>query len=367
LEADEIVRQYKNFNINAFSVWLGDDEVPSQTGDTDADGVADEVIFLASFAGLEQTRYVIRYNPHGVVQHDYPKRTQAEIGVRVGAQLIDDAYTGGHFETRMVVDVPPNHSIGDGLYKYEGAGWESDKIAYRIYLDERFAIDIFGKKVTRNILQDVGHEQGAYHEPAPWGMDILKVGQSLGVGALGMLQDSKVHRVEKTDGIHATIMESGAVRSRLRIHHNNWIVGDGGCDLTSDLSIHAGSRLTHYEVNITGNPPNLVTGIVKHPPVEVLLSGPGGGPWKYIATHGNQSLAGDKLGTAVFFKQQDLFELSEDENNYLVRLKPGNGHLDYFFLGAWAQEPNGINTAEDFKTYLQRTARKLNAPIRITY
>ena len=33
--------------------------------------------------------------------------------------------------------LPPEHKIGDKLFKYEGFGWESDRIAYRFYFDQR--------------------------------------------------------------------------------------------------------------------------------------------------------------------------------------------------------------------------------------
>src|SRR5690606_41170855 len=65
------------------------------------------------------------------------------------------------------------------LIRYDGPGIESDKVAYRIYLDERNGFDIFGKKTPDLVLQDVGLDGfESYHHPAPWGMDILKVGAS---------------------------------------------------------------------------------------------------------------------------------------------------------------------------------------------
>jgi len=51
---------------------------------------------------------------------------------------------------------PPGYKQGDKLVAYEGPGWESDRVAYRLYLDGRNAIDIFGKRSPDLVLSKVG-------------------------------------------------------------------------------------------------------------------------------------------------------------------------------------------------------------------
>ena len=88
-----------------------------------------------------------------------------------------------------ILRVPPEHTDHSWFIRYEGPGWESDLVGYRFYLDWRNATDIFGKKDHRyGACKDVGQDGfDSYHEPADWGMDVLKVGESLGIGALGLL------------------------------------------------------------------------------------------------------------------------------------------------------------------------------------
>ncbi|MDE2181923.1 MAG: DUF4861 family protein [Alphaproteobacteria bacterium] len=75
------------------------------------------------------------------------------------------------------------HVIHDPLFPIEGAGWESDRIGYRVDLDKRNAVDIYGKKRPAAVLHRIGQGNGSYHEEVAWGMDIWRVGDSLGAGA----------------------------------------------------------------------------------------------------------------------------------------------------------------------------------------
>ena len=54
--------------------------------------------------------------------------------------------------------VPDNFTDHAYYIKYEGPGWESDKVAFRFYLDWRNGIDVFGKKTPGIVLPFVGME-----------------------------------------------------------------------------------------------------------------------------------------------------------------------------------------------------------------
>jgi hypothetical protein len=218
------------------------------------------------------------------------------------------------------------------------------------------------------ILQNVGLDGfDSYHEMSDWGLDILKVGASLGIGSLGMLgENGKVNRVEVTDSITCQIAENGAIYSQIRTKYFGWKVEDNKYDVVSDLSIVAGSRMTKHEVEVTGSPSNLCTGIVKLPETSVLEGNFGNNGWSYLATWGKQSLAEDSLGMAVLYKSTDLFEVTEDAESHVIVLKPENGKLIYYFLAAWEKEPNGIQTEAAFKAYLDLTVEQINNPVVMT-
>jgi hypothetical protein len=54
--------------------------------------------------------------------------------------------------------------------------------------------------------------------------------------------------------------------------------------------------------------------------------------------------------------------LTEDELSYIVKLKPENGRVEYYFCAAWEHEPNGIKNRNEFIKYLDDTLELLNNP-----
>jgi len=197
-------------------------------------------------------------------------------------------------------------------------------------------------------------------------MDILKVGESLGIGTLGMWHENQAERVALTDSVICEIVQNGIIESQIRTRYYGWQIVGEKYDLVCDLSIAAGSRLTRHDIRITGESSNLCTGIVKMENVSLLSSTNQNCAWMYFATYGKQSLADDKLGLAVLFRRNDLIQITDDKNSYVVVLKPTDGLLTYYFLGAWEQEPNGIKSESLFADYLNETAAMLDQGLKVT-
>jgi hypothetical protein len=364
LNVAEIKAKHPEFNPDAFIVVSDGDELASQADDLNGDGSADQIVFESDFKAKQNKALTLHFAKHGVKIRPYPKRTQAELSHKFGGRFVNRKYQGGTFRNVQSLRVPPEHTDHSFFIRYEGPGWESDKIGYRFYLDWRNAIDLFGKKTPDMVLQNVGQDGfDSYHAMADWGMDILKVGESLGIGSLGMWLEHRAERVSKTDSTICTIVANGPVFSQIRTQYFGWKAGSRKYDLVSDLSITAGSRLTRHTVHVRGNPPNCCTGIVKLDSTQTLNSTGQSGNWVYLATYGKQSLADDQLGMAVLFLKKDLLQTKEDGHSHVVVLKPEGGALTYYFLAAWEQEPNGIRSAEAFVEYLEETASKLDAPL----
>ncbi len=368
LEIAAIKTKAKNFNEQAFVVLAGDKEIVSQANDFNGDGIADQIVCVADFNPNEKKTLTLRYAKSGAAVREYPKRTQAELSHKAGGKFVERKYQGGEFMNVQYLRVPPEHTDHSLYIRYEGPGWESDKVGYRFYLDWRNAADIFGKKTPDMVLQKVGLDGfDSYHEMLDWGMDVLKVGESLGIGSLAMWHDGKANRVAQTDSITCAIIANGAVQSDIQTKYFGWKVGEKFYNVVSNLSITAGSRLTKHSVQISGEPENLCTGIVKLDSTQLFSSPDANMGWVYLATYGKQSLANDDLGMAVLYRKNDLIKVTEDQHSHVVVLKPQNGRLDYYFLGVWEQEPNGIKTAEAFEAYLNHTMVELNSPVVIDY
>lgn len=368
LDVAKLQAKAPEFNANAFVILANSNDLASQADDLDGDGSADQIVSVADFAPKETKALTVRYAKSGKLKREYPKRTQAELSHKVDGKFVNRKYEGGTFKNVQFLRVPPEHTDHSWYIRYEGPGWESDKIGYRFYLDWRNATDIFGKKIPNMVLQNVGQDGfDSYHAMLDWGMDVLKVGDALGVGTLAMWHDGKANRVAQTDSVTCAIIANGAVYSQIQTKYYGWKIGPGLYNVVSNLSITAGSRLTKHVVEISGDPENLCTGIVKLDSTELLASPAASEGWAYWATYGKQSLANDNLGMAVLYRKNDLLEVTEDQFSHVVVLKPENGRLTYYFLGAWEQEPNGIRTAEEFESYLKQTVMELNSPITIDF
>lgn len=327
-----------------------------------AEGVPSSALLWVETAGNERQTVELSLRKQDQIIPDFPKRTQAELSHKFGGHWEGHEYMEGHFENVQDLRVPPEHTDHSWYIRYEGPGWESDKVGYRFYLDWRNATDIFGKKTHNMVLQGVGLDGfDSYHEPSDWGMDILKVGKSLGVGSLATWFKDTAQRVAVTDSVFCRITENGLLRSVVATQYDGWQAGDFKTDVTSKLSIEAGSRLTRHEVTVSSEVPNLCTGLVKLDGGEVVQDAPTAG-WSYLATYGKQSLANDRVGMAVLFRTEDLIERTEDALSHLVVLRPVNRQLTYYFLAAWEQEPDGITSLEAFTEYLTRVVECLNHP-----
>lgn len=358
------------FNENAFVVYDGHILLPSQGEDIDGDGKADNIIILTDLKPNESKTLAIASGTPP--QKEYVKRTHAEISVKTGYKLVNGVYTGGEFHRVKKVEMPRDHFAHDALYKFEGPGWESDRVAYRFYLDSRNRNDIFGKLTDRMVLGEVGindlvsDSKESYTKMCDWGMDIFKVGESLGLGSIGMISNGKVITVSKVDKVNSIVTSDGPIRSSILNVYSGWMVDSLRYNMSSLLSINAGSRLTRNDINISDHPENIVTGIAKHDG-SLLAKDSSSISWGYIASYGAQSLAGDNLGLVIFFRHSDLIRVTEDSVSYIVELKPRDGKVSYYFGAAWQKELNGLKTEEEFKNYLDEEALRLSNPVVIEF
>ena len=249
--------------------------------------------------------------------------------------------------------VPESHVIHDGLIAFEGPGWESDRVGYRLYLDARNAIDIFGKKRPEPVLGRIGIGRDDYHAMADWGMDIFKAGATVGVGGLGTLRNGRAVQLGPSR-ITASVEESGPDRAAVRVVNDGWQGEAGPARLDTRYEIAAGSRVTRVTASATAP---VIAGLTLHPGMTIIASG-GAGEWRYVATYGRQSLAGDDLGIALFYPAAETGELVNDGGTLFVRFSDP-ARVRYAFAAAWSQEPGGPADETSFRLWLDETAGKL--------
>ncbi len=366
ISLNKILGKYSDFDVKSFAVYSGGQEIPYQLEKINGE----EFITVAlTLKPNEKNEIKFEYG-NGIVPTVFKNETYAELSPKKGGIYSEGKFRGTEFENVNSFKVPSIHKDHDALFKYEGPGWESEIVGYRLYLDWRNATDIFGKKMRKLVLKEVGvHDTVAkddsYHNMQEWGMDIFKVGSSLGIGSFGMWSSNKVNMVSVTDSVKYNLLKNGPLKSEFTIDYYGWMVDKKKYDLKANISINARCRLSKCVLTVD-NAENLVTGLAKYEGTNFIQSTNTSG-WQYIALYGKQSLADDDLGIAVLYNGKDLIKHTDDKLSYILMLKPYDSKVEYYFTAAWVQEPKGIKNQNEFVRYLDNLLIKLNNPIVVEF
>lgn len=263
------------------------------------------------------------------------------------------------FEQNSSFTVPASHEIGNKIFPYEGIGWENELIGYRLYLDERSVSDIFGKKTDKAILDTVDYRDD-YHSMADWGMDVMKVGDSLGVGGIGLYRGGDLGRIGKS-AITAKVNSMSGADAGFEVSYKNvQYGGQASGEILSRFSLSAGSAITWVEVESTLPKGILASGLSYTDGAKYIddSNSEKNGDWRYIAAWGDKrSEAKDALGTVLFFKNADAQIMPKAIDTYPVQFY--NNNFTYGFAAVWQQGPEQINSEEKFKSWIEKQYQSL--------
>ena len=333
-------------------VWEGDVARPTQLLDDDGDRRPDRLVFLADLDVAATHGYLINRRQAGSAPSP---RTHAEVSIKEGGEWQGSTYVGGTFKNVSHVTPPPQYTDHSEYIRYEGPGIESDLVAYRFYLDWRNGFDIFGKKTSAMVLQGVGLDgYESYHAMSDWGADILKVGQSLGMGGFGYWDGAKVVLVSDVAERSATISSDGPIHSSVKIEYKAWDTGSATVDMTATLSMQAGSPMVDVTLTTSAPLDNLAIGLVAHPAADVVMGDLDvtGQAWSYMATFGPQSLFNDNLGMAVLFRRSDFVSQTRDKSSHVLVMRPRGRELSYAFGALWSGREGGVQTRAELEAFL---------------
>lgn len=307
-------------------------------------------LFLFGFTAANAQKYDVK-----------TAKTYAEISTKTDGKWEGRKYIGGTvFKNVDKLKLAPEHTDHSFDIRYEGPGWENNRIGYRLYLDWRNAIDIFGKKTSENILPKVGQDNfDSYHEMSDWGADILKAGKGIGIGSIDRyLNKEKLHFREVDSTI--AYVSNKTNESVVKIDYFGWKTAADKINFTSELTIKPDQLYTQHTIKVSKAIPGICTGIVKQKNTELLKKESKNKKWAYLATYGQQSLVPDKLGMAIFYEVSSIETIEDTDLDYLLVFKPTTKTTSFYLLGAWEQEVNGIKTQEEFVKYLNDKLEVLN-------
>jgi hypothetical protein len=329
--------------------------VPSQCDDMDGDGQWDELAFIIDLEAGETKKVTFETVE---TMPDFPVLTNIRFG-RVTPPF--EEISG---ELRMKTN---DTKFTAPVYQMEGPAWENNLIAFRNYYDARNGMDIFGKKTADMVLDSVGVNGRDYHVMAEWGMDILKVGNSLGAGAIAIGIGDSLYRVGPCREGRYRLISEGPVRSVLELTYAGVPAGDRLYDVTHQITIGAGDRFYRSRVWVSDlqGDEALVTGIVDlHAiPADTLTEG----SMKILASLGNQGISGEVLGMGLFFPAGEFIKYHEAPaegygivSTHLVSLALSqDSPTEYYFLAAWEMQDQQVKGKDYFTGLLKEAVHKI--------
>ena len=284
----------------------------------------------------------------------------AEISVKEGGKWEGRKYIGGTFKNVQSLKNAPEHTDHSFDIRYEGPGFENKHIAYRLYLDWRNAIDLFGKYSDTIVLPKVGLDGfQSYHEKCEWGSDILKAGKAMGIGSIGRYVNKVVLHFNEVDSTLVKV-ENQKNFSAVYVNYFGWKTANDKIDFKSKLTVVPEERYVKHTITPSKKMDGICTGIVKLNNLELIKKTSANKKWAYIATYGAQSMFSDNLGLAVFYETATVENSVEGVDDHLLVFKPTTNSVNYYFLGAWEKEKAGIKTKEEFLAYLDQKLALLN-------
>lgn len=351
-----------------------------QHDDRDGDGAWDEIAFLVPLQPGEKKVLDIEVSDApatikaAVLAHVRHKRKHADN--TFGDDLPGDTVPAGQPATDFSKQpLPP--------FLTEGPAWENDKVGFRLYFDVRNGKDIWGKTTSRMVLDEVGTDTSKnYHAQADWGMDVLKVGKSLGAGSLALQmkdaggKDTLVRLGGANMGsiVYQKIAD-GPVRAIFRLQYPAWKPLDSTnvVAVAEEISIWGGQYFYESNVYLTGAPAGskLVTGIVNlHSHASKTIDTAG---YEVLYTYDAQSENKDNLGMALLVSKK-LFDSfittpnanTDVQNTYAVALNTGNEPVTYRFYAGWQPSDPQFASEAAFRNFLSQEIKR-SSPVTISW
>jgi len=253
---------------------------------------------------------------------------------------------------------------GPGMKGFEGPGWENELIAFRIYWDKRNATDVFCKTEPILSLEAYARPGLDYHRKSKYGMDVLKVGNALGIGGFGVIDGAEISKVSDAKRDFHVIAD-GPLRSVCDLIYTDWTTTSGRrLALTVREIMYAGQTWGESELTLKATDgkqlPELVGGIVHHAVATVVRNDSAG----LIGTWGKQALGegevpnSNNLGLGIMAEPAALAGMEVDKLNVYLRLKAPEGKASFRYLANWEFQPDAAKSAEEFQKILEQANRK---------
>ena len=266
----------------------------------------------------------------------------------------------------------PSLSMYDAIYGH-GAMWENEWIGFRVYMDHRQSIDLYGKKQARMELDETNFYTTDEQWQKGYGEDILFVGGSIGAGSFRGYTDGAPSFVNPVKARGQRVISEGPDTAIVEIYATDWQYQGHTLQFTQQFTAIRGHREVQVDVflaeqgNVKCEMSNVssqnqflfATGVQKFEVDTSCYSSTRG----IVATWGSN--IPDKeghpdrihtLGMAVRVAPENLVEVKEDDLNILCIVRPVGGHIRYWLaVASDLQQQDGFHSASEWFQWVSET------------
>ena len=314
-----------------------------------------QFLFLATICLFQSCKEAIRASESnlGIVKQ---KATQALLLTQdFDYDNGDKKKVTGKYISKKKVVVPQDLSPQNKWMMFEGPVLENDLLAFRYYADSRHRFDIYGKTVSDLVMDTVSWN---YHNIMDWGSDILKVGNSLGIGSPAIWYRDSLYTFSTCKKKVIEVVENETDRSMIRTTFLGLEVDGQQFDLIQDWSIGSGQPWSEISLKVTNGvlPAGMkfATGIVKHLPE--IIQGETQNNF-YALNWGKQSFHDENMGMAIIAEKSYGPTHIKDELSHAFAFYTPDSEVTYRFLSAWERDANNVHNSNEFKMLVEASVK----------
>ncbi|MBO4907265.1 MAG: DUF4861 domain-containing protein [Bacteroidaceae bacterium] len=333
-------------------------EIASQLDDLDGDLCFDEVAFTIDVPAQSAVRVECK------ASYDEPQR-QYTPRVNAFMKVWDRKYRYPYINSIEYKGCNEPLATYDAIYGH-GAQWESELVGFRIYIDHRQSIDLYGKPTPQLVLDQTNFYSTRDDLAAGRGEDILFVGASVGAGSFRGYLEGQPTYVDSVKARGQRVIAAGPVRTIVEVTDRGWHYGSTDIEMRQLYTMYAGHRDVQVDVQMRGQDAEQLfcTGVQKLESDNTGFLQEDGlaGSWgQNIPDKANMDLV-EGVGMGVYVPAPYLHSIKEDSLNYLTIIKPLSGSIRYHLAVCAWMEQAGFKSSEEWFQWLHRWQDELQQP-----
>jgi hypothetical protein len=185
----------------------------SQLDDLDGDLIYDELAFVADIPAHSTRSFRVECSAT-LSPRKYQPRTAAFM------KVWDRKYRYPYINSIEYQGRNEPLATYDAIYGH-GAQWESELVGFRVYMDHRQSIDIYGKPTPQLVLDKTNFYSTREDIANGLGCDILFAGPSVGAGSFRGFVDGQPTYVDSVEARGQRVIASGPVRAIVEVWDKN--------------------------------------------------------------------------------------------------------------------------------------------------